>query len=188
MYDIMLDLETMGNGAGAAIVAIGAVECDLPSGEIGSTFYRVIDLHGQEDIRDIDPGTLYWWLKQSKGARESLLIDGKVEAGLFPAMFNRWIDSLEVPKEKLRLWGNGATFDNTILVDYYRSYRYQFPIDFKNHRDMRTLVGFYPRQLLSDYYRNAVRVGTHHNALDDAKFQVKMCAHILQELGVEEMY
>lgn len=35
MDNVMLDLETMGNGPEAAIVAIGAVEFDLKSGAIG---------------------------------------------------------------------------------------------------------------------------------------------------------
>ncbi len=35
-FDIMLDLETMGTGPNAAIVAIGAVAFDLQAGTIGS--------------------------------------------------------------------------------------------------------------------------------------------------------
>lgn len=44
MQDVMLDLETMGTDANAAIIAIGAVEFDIQNGEIGERFYAVIDL------------------------------------------------------------------------------------------------------------------------------------------------
>ena len=44
MKDIMLDLEVMGNGSSAAICAIGAVEFDLESGELGREFYTIVNL------------------------------------------------------------------------------------------------------------------------------------------------
>jgi DNA polymerase III epsilon subunit-like protein len=44
MIDVMLDLETMGNGPRAAIVAIGAVEFDPDTGTVGERFYRAVDL------------------------------------------------------------------------------------------------------------------------------------------------
>ena len=53
---------------------------------------------------------------------------------------------------------------------------------------MRTIVGFYPPQLQQKWKRENPRKGTYHNALDDAKYQVAYCSHILQELGVEELY
>ena len=66
MNDIMVDLETMDNVPSAAIVAIGAVQCNLTTGETGSEFYRVVDLEGQDKLgMTINPGTLYWWLQQS---------------------------------------------------------------------------------------------------------------------------
>ncbi len=48
MKDIMMDLETMDTVATAAIVAIGAVQCNLATGEQGDTFYRVVDLSWQK--------------------------------------------------------------------------------------------------------------------------------------------
>lgn len=42
--DVMLDLETMGKGANAAIIAIGAVAFDLADGDLSTTFYRIMEL------------------------------------------------------------------------------------------------------------------------------------------------
>lgn len=42
--NLMVDLETMGMGSCAAIVAIGAVFFDPTTGETGAAFYQAVDL------------------------------------------------------------------------------------------------------------------------------------------------
>lgn len=184
--DIMVDLETMDNVASAAIVSIGAVECDLVTGEIGNTYYRVVDLRDQKGT--INSETLYWWMGQSDGARNALLSENKEIITEMCQSFYQWVGYLEAPNEQLRLWGNGASFDNSILRQTFRFYDEPFPTEFWNDRDMRTIVGFYPTQLHWAWKNKNLRTGTFHNALDDAKYQVKFCSHILNELGVKELY
>ena len=188
MNDIMIDLETMDNVGSSAIVSIGAVQCNLITGELGEEYYRVINLKGQlEKGRTIDHQTLYWWLGQSKGARDGILAPGKILLEEMCNSFDLWLYHLKSPKTK-RLWGNGASFDNAIIRDAFKWCKKEFPIPFWQDRDMRTIVGFYPKQLQESWRWKNVREGTYHNALDDAKYQVKYCSHILQELGVEELY
>ena len=188
MNDIMIDLETMDNIGSSAVLSIGAVQCNLITGEIGEEFYRVVDLEGQDKYgRTIDHKTLYWWLGQSKGARDALLIPGKVLLEDMCTSFKAWIEYLNWPQTK-RLWGNGASFDNAIIRSAFKSVEMEFPIPFWQDRDMRTIVGFYPKSLQEDWRQNNIRNGTYHNALDDAKYQVQYCSHILQELGVKELY
>jgi len=195
LNDIMVDLETMDNVSTAAIVAIGAVQCDLTTGETGSTFYRVIDLDGQEELgMTFNPETIYWWLQQSQGARDALCVDGKILLADMCDSFTRWLAHIDSSGEKLRLWGNGSAFDNAILRYAYRVCDRTLHnmdgagIRFWNDRDMRTIVGFYPRQMQEKRRRTALREGAYHNALDDAKHQVKYCSTILKELGVKELY
>jgi len=45
---VMLDLETMGTGSHAVIVAIGAALFEPGTGAVSSDFYRIVDL---EDFR-----------------------------------------------------------------------------------------------------------------------------------------
>jgi hypothetical protein len=188
MNDIMFDLETMDNIGSSAIVSIGAVQCNLITGEFGDEYYRVVDLNGQESVgRTIDVQTMYWWLGQSDSARAALLIPGKILLEEMCASFKAWIEHLQNPKTK-RIWGNGASFDNAIIRSAFKSVGEEFPIPYWQDRDMRTIVGFYPKSMQEDWRWRNVRKGTHHNALDDAKYQVKYCSHILQELGVEELY
>lgn len=188
MNDIMIDLETMDNVPSAAIVTIGAVQCDLTTGALGEEFYRVVELKDQEKLgMTILPETLYWWMGQSDAARQALIVPGRENIVDMCALFTKWVESLGSP-DNFRLWGNGASFDNAILRYAYRQLDMEFPIKFWNDRDMRTIVGFYPRQLQEKWRRTTLRRGTHHNALDDAKHQVRYCSDILQELGVKELY
>ena len=189
MRDIMVDLETLDTIASAAIVAIGAAQCNLVTGEIGSTFYRVVDLEGQlEAGMTLNPKTLYWWLQQSNEAREAITVEGKISLMDMCTKFAEWLHSIDPSGEKLRLWSNGASFDIPILTYAYNKCAQELPVKFWNQRDQRTVLGFYPPRLQEDYRRNNLRTGTHHNALDDCKHQVKYCAKILQELGVKELY
>lgn len=189
MNDIMVDLETLGNTSNTIIVSIGAVQSNLITGEIGDTFYRVIDLERQQRKgRTIDISTMVWWTNQSEGARAALLETNRITLQRMCISFNRWLYSIGSP-ELMRLWGNGASFDNAILRDaFYHMIGKDLPIPFWNDRDMRTIVGFYPTQLQKEWKLNNLRKGTYHNALDDAKYQIKYCSHILQELGVEQLY
>lgn len=182
----MLDIETMGNSSTAAIVAVGAVFCDLPTGEIGGKYYEVVSLENNPGT--IDPDTLYWWMEQSNPARRALLVENKQSALEMCRSFTQWVSHFETNNEHIRLWGNGATFDNVILNETFRAYNLPFPIKFWNNRDMRTLVGFYPTNLKQKWFNENKRDGVHHNALNDAEYQVQFCSHILKELGVKETY
>ncbi len=190
MNDIMIDLETVDNVASSAIVSIGAVECDIITGKTGEEFYRVVDLTDQAETGlTFNHDTISWWMEQSDSARQ--VFNDKRNRELPVDMcksFIKWVDSLETNNEKIRVWGNGASFDNAILWHFLRRYGFTPPTRFWNDRDMRTLVGFYPYQLLQDWKIKNQRTGVYHNALDDAKYQVALCSNIMQELGVKEIY
>ncbi len=47
MRNIMIDLETLGNGENGVFPIICAVKFDPVTGEIGDTFFRNIDVHEQ---------------------------------------------------------------------------------------------------------------------------------------------
>jgi len=186
MKDVMVDLETLDNVASAAIVSIGAVECDLTTGELGDKFYKIIDLDNQRGT--VSTSTITWWMDQSEQAKDVFTAQGKVNIKDAILSFSKWIHSLKASNQHIRLWGNGASFDNAILRQTFRTYNCEFPTEFWNDRDMRTIVGFYPKQLQETWRRNNLRKGTHHNALDDAIHQVRYCSDILSELGVKELY
>ena len=70
MSHIMLDLETMGNGNRAAIIAIGAVAFN--SSGVNQRFYQQVRLDMSIDCGlEMDASTVLWWLQQSDAARSA---------------------------------------------------------------------------------------------------------------------
>jgi hypothetical protein len=180
--DIMLDLETLGNSAGCAILSIGAVAFDPETGELGEEFYRVVNTNSCVVAGlTFDQGTLDWWKKQSPGARQ-VLRDAYAETALTlnAALhdFSRYLHRATGGRQP-RLWGNGADFDNPILAAAYKAARIdQQPWKFWDNRCYRTLKNLHPEVPLP------ARTGTHHNALDDAKTQAE---HALQIFGTARL-
>ncbi len=170
--DIMLDLETMGNGPNAAIVAIGAVCFDIEKEELGATFYETIDLQSSVAGGGImDPSTVIWWLKQSEAARLDIIAGREpIESAL--ELFASWIGK-NLDADRVNMWGNGAAFDNVILASAYRRHNMLQPWDFRNDRCYRTIKSLNPCHKMQ-------RTGTHHNALDDAISQAK---HLIDMLN-----
>jgi len=77
MRDVMLDLETMGNGPRAAIVAIGAVEFDPETGTVGERFYQAVDLATAVSMGgEMDASTVLWWMQQGDEARAAFAKGG----------------------------------------------------------------------------------------------------------------
>ena len=196
MKHIMLDLETMDNKATAAIVTIGAIEFDPCTGKTGHEYYKIVNMQSCIDLGStLSSGTIEWWLKQSKAAREELTLENKVSIQSACRSFINFckevsdnsINETRHTYPDICIWGNGATFDNAIFRQTYSSAGLPFPADFWNDRDVRTVVGFYPNQLFYQWKKENLREG-YHNALSDSKYQVRYLSHIMKELGVEELY
>jgi len=176
MNDIMLDLETMGNGPSAAIIAIGAVEFNTEAQIIGESFYINIDLASAVDEGGImDASTVLWWMQQSEEAREPFKVGG-VGIDLALSLFAQWMAERSVP-DNVKMWGNGAAFDNVILATAYQRLGMPPPWRYWNDRCYRTVKSIYPTIKME-------RTGTHHNAVDDAKSQAQHLIQIYQQKSV----
>ena len=174
MLDVMIDLETMGNGPEAAIIAVGAVEFDVSEMRIGERFYAVVDLESSVRMGGvIDASTVLWWMKQDDAARSAFSRDSKHLAEVLQ-MFDRWMMG-RAPLDKIKVWGNGAAFDNVILAGAYRRNYSEIPWKFWNDRCYRTLKAQYPEVPMQ-------RTGTYHNAVDDAENQARHLISIVQSM------
>lgn len=172
--DIMLDLETMGNGPNAAIVAIGAVIFDPYRAEPGPKFYQTIDL--ESSVKGggiIDASTVIWWLKQDKIAIQHL-ITGCESIDTVLNLFGKWIAE-NITDDGVRIWGDGAAFDNVILASAYRRHNIPQPWSYWNDRCYRTMRAMYPGIKMQ-------RTGTAHIALDDAISQANHLIRIFNQL------
>lgn len=164
---LMLDLETMGKRAGCAIVSIGAVEFKIETGEIGRSFYERVDLQSCLDKgMFIEASTLYWWLQQSEKARLELCQQAnKIEHVL--SNFNSFCG-----KDK-KIWGNGASFDISILEAAYYACKMKEPWLYRNERDVRTLLDLAP-----NVKNETLFTGVEHNPIDDCIYQIRYCSKI----------
>jgi exodeoxyribonuclease VIII len=173
MNDVMVDLETMGNGPRAAVIAIGAVEMDFVASRIGETFYRVVDL--ESSVRaglEMDASTVLWWLKQSDEARLAITQPGQ-SLGQALVDFSAWMQP-HGEKKDLCVWGNGAAFDNVILASAYKAANIGMPWSHQSDRCYRMVRALYPE------IPAGPDTGTKHNALDDAVYQAR---HLIAMLG-----
>ncbi len=155
---VMLDLETLGTTPGSVILSIGAVK--FGNGQIISEFYCRIDPKSSVAAGlKMDPGTVLWWLKQNDEARKEICEPGE-SLGFALHAFAVWLNDYQC-----EMWGNGAGFDNVLLSAAYdigltvpRPWKYSGDRCYRTVKNANKDVPFY-------------RLGTAHNALDDAKSQ-----------------
>ena len=171
----MIDIETMGVRPNSAVVSIGAVAFEPMNLDTvdsimldNRAFYVVLNL-GKQKTRHFDPGTIYWWLKQSPEAQKAVLGG---EEGVAPYGALMSLNGF-IRKHSTKIsWCLGATFDHVIVEDLYRDAGLDNPVQYHKQYCMRTLAGV----LLVDRPKIPELVG--HNALDDAIKQtiwLQMC-------------
>lgn len=166
MLDVMLDLETMGVESDAAIIAIGAVEFDMTTLELGQPFYAVVDFKSSIQAGcSITPETVMWWMQQSDEARKAVHTGG-IHLNTVLSGFSKWLRGCGEHKY-LRIWGNGANFDNVILANAYKKAGMVLPWMWYNDRCYRTMKEMY-RYIPQDEFE-----GERHYAFADAKHQAK---------------
>jgi len=173
MKHIMLDLETLGTVPGCSILSVGAVFFD-PTHGLGEEFYMVVHRRSCEEAGlHEDPDTIAWWNRQSIEATRVLRdaeLDGENSLKVVLEKFTAFVKK----DTKVKVWGNGADFDNPILAVAYRAVGLKQGWPAYNGRCYRTVKNHLPGPKLE-------RVGTYHNALDDAKSQA---LHMIQLMNL----
>jgi len=176
MQNVMIDLETLGKGAGCPIVSIGAV--GFGSEGLGAQFYRVINTPNQSTFKMYpDPETVEWWDKQSPEAREALdesLLSKAPSIVSVLFEFQNWL--FDHYGEHVKVWGNGADFDNAILQYSFAAIGQRLPWKFYNNRCYRTLKNLAPHVRME-------RKGLKHHALADACDQAIHAIRIFEVIG-----
>jgi hypothetical protein len=170
MNHVMMDLETYGTRPGCVIRSIGAVQFDL-DGNIGETFYRNISKQSCLYVGlVIDPATERWWSEQTPSAQQALSVDQKPLAEV-AREFYVWFQ-----KRSEFVWGHGASFDPPLWEAACVAAKCLAPWKFWNIRDTRTV-----HHVFNFETRTLQRRGIHHNALDDAVYQVDCVAAALRQ-------
>ncbi|HEF0122022.1 TPA: 3'-5' exoribonuclease [Citrobacter youngae] len=180
---LMLDMETMGNSPDAPIVSIGAVFFDPSTGNTGAEFYQVVSLESSMSFgMKPDASTIQWWLKQSSEARSAILVDGAMGLREVLELLADFIaENAANGSHSVQVWGNGCSFDNVILRRAYVLTETPFAVPFWNDRDVRTMVELGKSVGINPRFDIPFE-GDLHNALSDARHQVKYVSAIWKRL------
>ena len=163
----MLDLETWGTAPGSAIRSIGMVMFDPRHPGFGEEFYCNVDLRSQLLVPlKQDPGTMKWWSEQSAEAQAAFDDPNYPQLPIEDAMIetNSWFRKHRAKQ----LWSQGSNFDGVLLDVINERIGKKSPWKFFNTRDTRTVY-----EMAGFDSKSVKRRGTYHNALEDAKHQVR---------------
>lgn len=183
--DIMTDIETLGTSADSTIFQISAIAFDIMTGKHVSTFNQIADIE-KNDFLTVSGSTLKWWLNTNKELLTELLNSGTSSSDELLESFHEWLMDIKSDENDLYLWGNGILFDNKMIQSQFESNGLDYPIYYKNDRDVRTIVDLASAKLgitekeLKDRFNDDLLV--EHNALDDVKYQIRLvtkCYEIL---------
>lgn len=164
MQDLMIDFETLGTNPDTTVISVGCVFFNPDTGQKGPTFYMAFEIDGQmKKGRTIDASTLKWWMGQSGGAKKVFNEQAK-PAEVVLSTFAQWCKA-NCGKKTLMPWGNGATFDISIMENLFSQYQLDCPWMYYNVMDLRTFRRFLANNAKIE------KKGTNHNALDDANSQ-----------------
>jgi len=170
--DLMIDLETLGTNVDAPIISIGAAFFDIENKTVGDTFYLVLDVADQIDskVRFADASTIKWWMQQGDAAKK-VFKDGAKPTKEVLELLRTWImthaGSKATKTNKVKVWGNGSSFDITLMETIFKAYNVECPWQFYNVMDLRTY-----RRFVANGAKVEKLEGTDHNALDDSINQI----------------
>lgn len=184
--DIMVDLETLGVGECPPLLQITAIPFSLTDENEnfkGLEYNRVINI---ENINSINGKTLKWWFNTDKELLADLVNgvvgEGKIDTVSEAESVRLFVDFINKLKHHYKdaevyLWGNGILFDNRILSNKCKCYGYEYPIFYRNDRDVRTISELAALKLgmasTEDFRKSIENTGRPHNAHDDVLYQIK---------------
>lgn len=173
--DVMTDIETLGKSADSTIFQISAIAFDIKTGEHLSTFNRIADI-SKDPFINVDGDTLKWWLNTDKELLADLLNKGEGSSEEMLTDFHSWLTNLSEDKRNIHLWGNGILFDNKMIQHQLTEIGLDYPIFYRNDRDVRTILDLASQKLgvgekeLKERFNDDSLVA--HDAFDDVKYQI----------------
>lgn len=172
--DIMLDLETLSSAPDAAIVAIGAARFSSdPAVPITDSFYAIVDPCSSEAAcGTISASTVKWWMRQSAEAREIFSSENPLKISEALWLFKGFCESAA---PRVRIWGNGASFDNVVLRSAYERSGIGAPWAWRDDHCYRTLKNLRP-DIPFEPFPSAIPHRADHDAINQAIHAQKILA------------
>lgn len=204
LQHVMVDIETLGNGPNGMIVQVGACRFDPQAGEAGmistpeGCFSATVKPTGNVQIDGVmEFDTVRWWLKQEPVAQQRVFWPAAEPQYGIDVIVHSFVSWLKSQGEFRYIWANPPDFDLRLLREAWerttpKVHRlgdreaqpvHEWPIRYKQPRDFRTLrtignlMGIEP----------PVRVGVHHDALDDALHQAGYAIKVLRHCAASAL-
>lgn len=179
MAHVMIDFETFGSTPDTVVLNVGMVWFDRDSILAEKLWFFALEEQLKSYKRTVDASTLGWWMKQSDQARGQFNSQEKKYS--LKEFADEFIELSAIActahgrgLDDLKPWGNGANFDISILEHIFKnSLGWETPWKFWNVHCFRTL------DHMAGIKAKCKREGTHHNALDDAKYQAQCVQYYL---------
>lgn len=173
-----IDIETLDLEPTAVVLSIGVALFSLTEG-VTATRYYVLDKKSQHARgRTVRESTLRWWRDQSPEAQAVLDAEGMPVADALTDLA-----SFLAENAACEVWGYGSDFDNVTLSSLSRAFDVDVPWHYRANRCGRTIAAL-PDLVDGVKFDLPDRVGTHHNAVDDAIYQANLIRAALLALGV----
>lgn len=163
--DVMIDLVALGKGPGSAITELAAVGFNIETGELLSSFSRIIDPEPDSPPFTCDLDTLEWHKKNDSWPRFHR--DPEVEVRITEALrdFKIWYYGLESVEPVETVWSWGWDYDHPIL-DAAFALTGSGPLPWRYHR------GVCARSVWRGVFPTVKRPSRPHTAVDDARAAV----------------
>lgn len=184
--DIMTDIETLGTDTDSTIIQIAAIAFDITTGKIYTEFNGIANINKNTTPIKVTGDTIQWWMRTNPQLFGELLNSGTHSSEQLLAIFHTWLSQFTKPGNYMYLWGNGILFDNKMIQSQLESIGLDYPVFYRNDRDLRTLVelaslrlGMSEKDLRERWNDDSL---TAHNALDDVKYQINVavgCMNII---------
>ncbi|WP_017430823.1 3'-5' exonuclease [Vreelandella jeotgali] len=175
---VSIDLETLATRPDGVILAIAAA-ARLSNGET-ATYLSYCNVYSQQG-RMIDEDTVNWWKTQGDIYRQTMdACDNAPTLSDTLGQFADWYTLQGDDNDRLYPWGNGANFDIAFLEHAFKEAGIPCPWQFWTARDLRTLKDVTQRL---GKFETVKRVGTHHNALDDAITQLNQIEQCMEAVN-----
>lgn len=173
--NIMFDIETLDNKYSACILSIGAVEFNKETGETGEELYIDVDLQScLDEGLTIGASTFKWWMQQSEEARSRIY---NATGVTLEEALEQVFAFVKKCGDEVNVWGNGSTFDITILSHALYKFFIETPWKYYNVKDVRTIVDINP-----SIKKNCPFQGVKHDALADCHHQIKYLTETLKSI------
>lgn len=162
-FALMIDIETLGLSPGAAVTQVGYCVADIETREY-TLPPRALFLNPNDQGREIDFGTVQWWMKQDRAVADGVFSD-KAERVHHAHAFNV-MQSIVREHERCEVWASPAMFDLPILTSLWGGKK---PWVYNMERDLMTLYKLLDPSKLLEPPDN----GKAHDAAADAHWQME---------------